>query len=122
MLVFIRRRIFTFHLGIVHLEDREGINFKSVSTVPFSSTQPSKPSLLARALDRSRRSSQSAAAPPHDLIVMDGGIKTVTNVVVDDGGMIRHELVIEEYQFDEEEDTSEDVDQVLYFAFSLKLQ
>lgn len=43
---------------------------------------------------------------------MDGGIKTVTDVVVDDGGMIRHELIIEEYKFDEDADTSDDVDQV----------
>ena len=39
----------------------------------------------------------------------------MTDVVVDDGGMIRHELRIEEFHFDEEEDedTSDDVDQVL---------
>ena len=72
--------------------------------------QPSKPSLLTRALDKSRRTSLAAA--PHDLIIMDGGIKTVTDVIVDDGGMIRHELVIEEYKFDEDADTSDDVDQV----------
>ena len=73
--------------------------------------QPSKPSLLTRALDKSRRTSL-AAAPHGDLIIMDGGIKTVTDVIVDDGGMIRHELVIEEYKFDEDADTSDDVDQV----------
>ena len=72
--------------------------------------QPSKPSLLTRALDKSRRS--SLAAPHGDLIIMDGGIKTVTDVIVDDGGMIRHELVIEEYKFDEDADTSDDLDQV----------
>ena len=72
--------------------------------------QPSKPSLLTRALDKSRRT--SLAAPHGDLIIMDGGIKTVTDVIVDDGGMIRHELVIEEYKFDEDADTSDDVDQV----------
>ena len=72
--------------------------------------QPSKPSLLTRALDKSRRTSLAA---PHDLIIMDGGIKTVTDVIVDDGGMIRHELVIEEYKFDEDADTSDDVDQVM---------
>ena len=49
--------------------------------------QPSKPSLLTRALDKSRRTS---LATPHDLVIMDGGIKTVTDVIVDDGGMIRH--------------------------------
>ena len=73
--------------------------------------QPSKPSLLTRALDKSRRTSL-AGAPHGDLIIMDGGIKTVTDVIVDDGGMIRHELVIEEYKFDEDADTSDDVDQV----------
>ena len=80
----------------------------SLMGAPF--VQPSKPSLLTRALDKSRRTSLAGA--PHDLIIMDGGIKTVTDVIVDDGGMIRHELVIEEYKFDEDADTSDDVDQV----------
>ncbi len=68
--------------------------------------KPSRPSLLLRAVERTRRESAQ------DLIVMDGHVKTVSETIIDTGGMIAHELRVEEYPFDDGADTSDDVDQL----------
>lgn len=63
-------------------------------------------SLLKRAVAATNRESAL------DLVVMDGAVKTVSEILIDNGGMIQHELHIIEYPFDDDADTSDDVDQL----------
>ena len=67
--------------------------------------RPPRQSLLLKAVEKTRRESAQ------DMVVMDGAVKTVSEMFYDSGGMIQHELKIEEYPFDDA-DTSDDVDQL----------